>query len=301
MSDSISRTHIFTGHSGAVYSIDVDSNFIYSASADKFVVRWDIKRGIQDKFAIKLPNTPYSIKLFNQDKYLAVGLSNGDLHFFDIEQKKEIRFYQQHSTGVFGIFENINFDQLVVSDAGGNISVWDTSTFELIIYLPFDCGKIRRITSSLDGGTLYLACQDGMIRSVDAITFNELSQFTAHKDGVTSVTFLSEKVLLSGGKDAYLKLWDVTTNQVLQELPAHNFVIYDCLVLNEHRFVTASRDKTIKMWDTDTLKVVERIDIKKQGHKHSVNQLRRIDDSRFASCSDDGMVMVWQVIQSQTI
>lgn len=295
---SSSLTHTFKGHTGAVYSIDCDGDFIYSAGADKFVVRWDLKLGTQDKFAIKMPNTAYCIKLFNHSSFIAVGLSTGDLHFFDIVNRKEMKFYQQHKTGIFGMHENLKFEHLYVADAEGNLSVWDTKSLELIIYLPFDCGKIRRITSSTDGRIIFLACQDGSIRMIDAITFNEINQINSHKEGTTALAYLSEDLLLSGGKDAYLRLWDLTINKAILEIPAHNFVIYDIVVLNASVFITASRDKTIKIWNLESFKVEDRIEKKNRGHKHSVNQLIRLNDTFFASCSDDGLIKVWEVTKS---
>jgi hypothetical protein len=42
-----------SGHAAGIYSLDFDGNFIYSASADKFVARWKLNVGIQDKFSIQ--------------------------------------------------------------------------------------------------------------------------------------------------------------------------------------------------------------------------------------------------------
>jgi len=72
------------GHSAAIYSLDFDGIYMYSAAGDRFVTRWDLKTGTQDKFAIQFKNTPFCIALFSQNTHLAVGLENGDLHFFNI-------------------------------------------------------------------------------------------------------------------------------------------------------------------------------------------------------------------------
>lgn len=80
------------GHSGAIYSIDFDGIYLYSAAGDRFVTRWDLKTGIQDKFAIQFKNTPFCIALFSQNTHLVVGLENGDLHFFNLAERKEVKF-----------------------------------------------------------------------------------------------------------------------------------------------------------------------------------------------------------------
>lgn len=289
-----SKIQDLTGHSGAVYSIDFDGEYIYSASADKFVVRWDLERGVQDSFAIKFPFTPYSIKLFNSNQMIAVGLASGDLYLFDLIDRKEVKFYQQHKTGIFSIAENTILNHLYVGDADGNVSVWNTKTLELVIYLPFDAGKIRSIVPSHDGSKLFFTTQDGNVRILDAITFNELHSFFTHKEGATAVLELGDHRILTGGKDAYLREWNFTSETEIKAIPAHNFVIYDLLKLNDSTFVSASRDKTIKIWNLDSMKVSDRIERKEGGHKHSVNQLVKISDTSFASCSDDATIKVWK-------
>ncbi len=291
----VSNSLTLTGHAGAVYSIDCDGKYIYSASADKYVVRWNLETGKQDAFAIKFNSSPYSIKLFNNNTFIAVGLANGDLHIFDLVDRKEVKFYQQHTTGIFNCSENKFTNHLYVGDAAGNLSVWNTQTLELAIYLPFDAGKIRSIIPSLDGKILVIASQDGFIRILDAVTFNEINSFYAHVDGATSILDLGNNIILTGGKDAHLNQWNTLTSEKLASLPAHNYVIYDLLRLNDSIFVTASRDKSMKIWDVDSLKVIQRIERKDGGHKHSVNRLVKISDKSFASCSDDTTIKVWEL------
>ncbi|NBR14420.1 MAG: hypothetical protein EBQ94_08380 [Flavobacteriales bacterium] len=283
----------FSDHSGAVYSIAYDGQFIYSASGDKYVCRWNPITGTQDKFAIKFNNTPYSIQLFNDNSMLAVGLENGDLHFFDLIERVETKFFKQHKSAIFNILENKHTQQLYTTDADGNLAVWSTNDFSLQLLLPFDCGKIRRMAMNQNGSMLYLACQDGNIRVIETEFYNLIDEFLAHKEGVTSLAFHPNNslLLLSGGKDAHLKFWDLSTNSELKSLPAHNFVIYDILFLTNKLFVTASRDKTIKIWDAEMDIVVQRIEAKQRGHRHSVNALIKISDSSFASCSDDKRIL----------
>ena len=284
----------FSGHSGAVYALDFDGKFIYSAAADKFVVRWNIDTGEQDKFAIKFDATPYSISLFNHGLFLAVGLSSGSLHLFDIENRREVKFYATHKSGVFSITENKKLKQLIVGDASGNISVWDTHTFEQIIFLPGDIGKIRCILPTNDCNSFYVTSQNGDIRKISGITFNEEVQFFAHSNGATALLELSN-TLVTAGKDAHISVWDKSNFEKLKHIPAHNFVIYKLLQLNETLVLSASRDKSIKVWNSNSMKVLQKLERKNDGHSHSVNDLVKISKSKFASCSDDGKIIIWAI------
>lgn len=289
-----SRKLSFEGHSGAVYSLQYDGQFLYSASADKYVVRWNPELEKQDKFAIKLPATPYSILLIDNNTKLIAGLSNGDIHIFDLQERKEIKFYKLHKNGVFAMAENAIKNQFYITDGEGTLSVWDTQTLNLLIQLPFDCGKIRRIIISKDGSTVYLCCQDGKIRCIETTYFNLTEEFFAHEGGVGTLLEWDENTLISGGKDAHIKLWDKSSKTCSKNIPAHNYMIYDLIKLNDKTVVSASRDKTIKIWDARNLSVIQRLDIKKDGHRHSVNCVVKLNENTFATASDDARIIVWE-------
>jgi WD40 repeat protein len=287
-----------SGHAAGIYSIDIQGNFLYSASADKFVARWKIDEGVQDKFLIKFEQSVYAISLFQDYTKLAVGLANGDVHFFDLKDRKEHKFYTQHRKAIFSITENKHLNQLYTSDADGNLSVWDTLTLELLAYLPFDCGKIRRIAVSEDGAQIALACQDGHVRILDSDTLNLIADFYAHKEGVTSILFHPKDltILFTGGKDAFLKKWDLSIQRCVKAIPAHNFAIYDLISLQKGDIlVSASRDKTIKIWNLDTVDIHQRLDFKSGGHRHSVNCLVAAGANSFVSASDDRKMIFWEL------
>lgn len=287
----------FSGHSAGIYSLEFDGTFLYSGSADKFVARWNISEGIQDKFSIRFENSIYSICLINDCKYLVAGLSNGDLHIFDLQSKQEIKFYTQHKSAIFSIAENPVKNQFYSSDSDGNLAVWDSISLELLLFIPLDCGKIRRIAISPEGSSFALACQDGNIRIFETEFFNELHSFSAHSSGVTAVLFhpTEPSIMLSGGKDALLKVWKWKEAELLKEIPAHNYVIYDIISINEGRnFLTCSRDKTIKVWKTGQFTFLQRLDLKIGGHKHSVNCLLKINEKQFVSASDDKRMLIWE-------
>jgi len=286
-----------TGHAGAIYCCLAVGDFVYSGSADHYVTRWNIATGEQDKFAIKFEHSVYALEIIKEN-ILVVGLSSGDLHFFDIEQRKEIKFFTQHKKAIFSIVHGSSKNQLFVTDAEGNLSVWNTLDYSLMIYLPLDCGKIRKIAISQYCEIAALACQDGFIRIIETEHFNEMHTINAHKDGATSVMFhANQDILISGGKDALIKVWNWKNEEVIETIVAHNFAVYDLINLDEGNvFASASRDKTIKIWNAIDFSFIERLELKKGGHKHSVNALTVVNQNEFISCSDDKRLIVWSSV-----
>lgn len=287
----------FSGHGAGIYSLAFDGQFIYSASADNYVARWNIESGEQDRFAIKFDFPVYSIALLKQNNFLAVGLSSGDLHLFDLTDRVELKFYKQHTKALFCIAENSVKQQFYTADADGNLSIWDSTSFELLLYLPLDAGKIRRIAVDAFGNHFALACQDGTLRIFETSFFNEIHTFQGHEGGTTAIVFnpLNENEIFSGGKDAHICLWDWREERLLKSIPAHNFIVYD-LKINPsgNLLISGSRDKTVKVWNLSDLSIHQRLDLKQKGHRHSVNALQIINETTFASASDDKRIICWQ-------
>lgn len=286
-----------TGHTGAVYCCCVNNEFIYSGGADHYVTRWNIETGEQDKFAIKFDFAVYALEVCND--FLIVGLSNGNLHVFNLIERKEVKFFTQHQKAIFSIRYNSAKNQLYVTDAEGNLTVWNTLDFSLMIYLPIDCGKIRNIAISQYGDMFVLACQDGTIRIVETNFFNEIQTFDAHTNGATAVIFhpLDSTLLISGGKDALIKVWEWKNEKLLETIVAHNYAIYTLIGLKDgFNFVSASRDKSIKVWDSSKSSFLEKLDSKRGGHRHSVNAMSKINEGSFVTCSDDGRILIWNSI-----
>lgn len=285
-----------TGHSREVYTCISSGDFVYSGSADKYVTRWLLDSGVQDKFAIKFDSAVYSIELMGNN-LLAAGLSDGALHFFDLKSRKELNYFTQHKTAVFSIRNNQNRKHVYVGDADGNLSVWNSETPELIVFLPLGCGKIRSCTVSDKGEYFALACQDGTVRVFESDNFNEIVTINAHANGATSVLFHPEDpaLLISGGKDALLKLWRWKEKKELICVVSHTYSVYDIIsVKNGKQIITSSRDKNIKVWDSKDLAIVKRLDAAEGGHRYSVNALSKINERTFVSCSDDKRIIVWE-------
>lgn len=279
------------GHAGAIYACTFDGKYVYTGSADKFVTRWNLEEGTQDHFAIKFEKSVYTLEI-NQN-ILFVGLSDGSLHIFDLEERKELKFFTQHKEAIFSITANSIKAHLYVGDADGNISVWDLNTFELLIYIPLNAGKVRDIAVEENGERFALACQDGTVRVIESSYFNEVSTISAHKDGATSVLFYKDQII-SGGKDAMIRSWNLSDESKVLEIPAHNYAVYGINKVGDS-IVSISRDKTAKVW-SNQLDFSKRLDFKEGGHRHSINDMVVLNENEFATVGDDKRIILWSRI-----
>ena len=126
----------FSGHAGAIYSIEGFEDFVFTSSGDSYVAKWNLITGTQEKFSIKLNSSVYKIKLVKNNTVLIVGTSDGSIHIFDLKEKKELRHFIQHKSAIFEIQENIHQNHIYTSDSDGNLAVWDSSSFDLLLFIP---------------------------------------------------------------------------------------------------------------------------------------------------------------------
>jgi hypothetical protein len=292
-----SKNFQITGHQGPIYALCQDPQYIYSASADKFVARWHKSTGQQDHFAIRCMQAPFSLCVLSAQQHLAIGLSDGSIHLIDTTAKVELKFLKAHEAAVFAIATNPAHEQHYSADAEGNLLVWDYQ-WNLLLNLPFSCGKIRQIIVAPDGSYLLLAGADGYFHKIDTTYFNEMYQTFAHQEGCTALCILPSGDILSAGKDAYIRRWSAS-GEKLNAFPAHLGTIYQLLALADGNYVSASRDKSIKIWDQNNDQIQQKLDLQMAGHRHSINALIALENG-FASAGDDKRILLWHAQNPKT-
>lgn len=287
------------GHNGAIYDVIYESSQLFTSSADKFVVKWDVDSGEQTKFAVKLEKSAYNIAYSNDSKLLAIGTNDGGIHVVDTEKREEIRLLKQHREAVFALSYNAHKNHFYSGDRDGVLCVWDADTFDLLITLPFNCGKIREVAINEDGQYIAICGQDGRIRILETDFFNVINEIKAHKDGANCALF-DQEFLYTGGKDAHIKKWNWKTKESILSIPAHNYAVYDLEFLNnKENIVSVSFDKSIKLWATSDLSIIERIEFKNKGHRHTVNRIAKIDERKLVTVSDDRKIKVWKLTEGK--
>lgn len=280
---------ILSGHSGAIYHVVTDGKCLYSASADKYVAAWEINTGQQTGFAVRCTSSPYSLCTYGTT--LWVGLSSGDMHVVDLQQKKEIHFFKHHKEAVFALSYLPNQRWVLAGDAGGNLSVWDADQHKHLVTLPLGCGKIRRIHTNPAGSEIAVGGADGRIYVLDLPHLNGIRTYLGHDLGCNSVIFDDIGQLVSVGKDGHLKIWGEDSDRPLKSYPVHNQAIYEVIKINQ-QFWTASRDKSIKIWQSHPFEIEHKVEAKNGGHKHSVNGLLTTW-KKVVSYSDDRTIRLW--------
>ena len=297
----IEKLFELNGHSAAIYSLDFfsnSSNYIYTASGDGFIARWNLSEKKQDNFSIRLSASLYALKCIDNTSYLVAGLSSGDVHIVDVDNKKEVAHLKYHTTGIFCIQVNQIKKHLYLTDAIGNISIWNLTNFTFLMSLPIDCGKIRHIELLENESKIAICCQDGNVKIFETNYYNEIVSRKINEQGVNFlIDFpLKKDVSICGGKDGVLHLVSNENLEDIHQFPAHNFAIYQLAFHPEGiLFATVSRDKSLKIWNSTNLSLIKKIERPQGGHTHSINSVKWISNEKLVTVGDDKRVVVWGI------
>ncbi|MDA8586020.1 c-type cytochrome [Rhodobacteraceae bacterium] len=117
-----------------------------------------------------------------------------------------------------------------------------------------------------------------------------------HEAAVTSVGFLSDGTIISGGDDFTLRAWAPGSANGSKALGKHQAKIISITVSSTGLIATASWDATIGLWTLDG----EPRFLK--GHRQGVNDVVfSADGARLYSVSTDGTVRIWDVATGEPL
>jgi WD40 repeat protein len=291
-----------TGHNGAIYSVKEGEakHFMLSAAGDGWVVQWDLANPEVGRLIAKADKNIYAMcYVLRPSQYLILGDMDGGLHWIMLTNPDEQRNIAFHKNGIFDI-QNID-NQIITIGGDGILARWNIEKQRVVESVQLAQQSLRCMAFSAERNELAIGSSDRniYILSADTLTLKHTIE-NAHNNSIFALQYSPDgKHLLSGGRDALLRVWDREQNfQLISSQPAHLYTINKIVFHPEGKiFATASRDKTIKIWDAATYELVKVIDTLRSGcHTHSVNTLYWSPYNNWLiSGSDDRSAMIWDI------
>ena len=297
---TVEKIDTFGGHRDCVYTLEtgLESSQFFSAGADGLVVRWSLDRPDRGDLVANVPASIYALALHPVSQLLWVGQNYEGLHLIDTVHKKEVNSLKLTSVAIFDI--KFYKQDAFVALSDGVVVVIDAEQIAIKKHLKASDQSARCIAINPVEREVAVGYSDHAIRIFDLATYELKQVIPAHTNSVFTLTYSPDfRYLLTGGRDAHLKVWNVEKNYLLQnDIVAHLFTINHLTFSPDGSlFATASMDKAIKIWDADTyrlLKVVDRA--RHAGHGTSVNKLLWTKyHQELLSASDDRTISVWQL------
>ncbi len=294
-----------TGHQAAVFAIGEGRTpqHVISGAGDGWLVEWDLAAPDLGRLLAKVARNIFSLQFLKNQNRIVVGDMDGGVRFVDLHQPEKTLNVKHHSKGCFDIqlFDN----QLFTIGGEGTITRWSVAESRSLESLQLSAKSLRSLDICVEKREIAIGGSDGNVYFLDLDTFDVKQTLkAAHTNSVFSVRYTPDgKRLVTGGRDAFLKLWSLEAPPYfpLFSAPAHLFTLNSIAFhpSNPTIFATASRDKTIKIWEIQGAELVLRkvIDTIRHGcHIRSVNRLFwSTFNDYLISVSDDRRVIVWKI------
>jgi hypothetical protein len=270
----------------------------FSGSGDGMAVMWDLRDPDTGSVVAKLSNSIYAMHYHPQHNTLVVGHNYEGIHILDWKNKKELGSLQLTKAAIFDVKSSCQ-DLLVVTGEGVLMKV-DSNLLTVKSKIQASDKSARSIAVNDTLGEVAVGYSDHWIRIFDIDTLKKKNEWKGHANSVFTVQYTpDQKFLLSGSRDARLKMWDATHDYTqAAEVVAHMFAINHLAFSRDSKhFVTCSMDKSIKVWDSKTLKLLKVIDRSRHaGHGTSVNRVLWTNyNNQLLSASDDRTISVWNI------
>ncbi|MCE2995707.1 MAG: WD40 repeat domain-containing protein [Cyclobacteriaceae bacterium] len=296
----VKKVHTLTGHPDCVYTLQAsgDAQHFFSADGKGMVARWDLAQPEEGELIAKLPNSIYALHYLKDTDQLIAAQNYSGIHLLDWKDKKELASLQISNAAIFDI-QSIGND-LWVAGGDGSLTIIDLKEWRIKKRTHISEKSIRAMAVNPNGSEVAISFSDFSIRIFSTEDYSLKYEFVAHTNSVFTLSYIpNSNYLISGGRDAKLRLWDTANRyQPVEEIAAHLYAINHLVFSPDgNYFATASMDKSVKVWDTRALKLLKVIDKGRHaGHGTSVNKLLWTPyQNQLISASDDRSISVWEI------
>jgi F-box and WD-40 domain protein 1/11 len=272
--------HPEEGHTGVVYSVHLQGDYLVSVSADKTARIWDL--ATQRSLLPPLVGHTGSVTAVHSDAaedVIVTGDTNGNVIVWQFSSGEAIKtIAKAHHENVLCL----HFDQryLVTGGRDGKIKLWNRRSLDV------NDADVPKFTVEHIKGDRYQE-------------YSLLATFASpqgHRAAVNAVK-LRDSILVSGSGDSSMCVWSLQTGQMIHKVNNHQSGIA-CLQYNGHFIVSGSSDNSAKIYD-----VSQKLDVGYlRGHTNLVRSIQAVFDDdgaevkKVISGSYDGSVRVWEPV-----
>ncbi|HSD86947.1 MAG TPA: WD40 repeat domain-containing protein, partial [Kofleriaceae bacterium] len=244
--DRSGQHKLLRGHKGYISHVEWsrDSKYVFSASFDGTLRRWDIETG-QSTLLVE-GNAPVRGFAVAADGRVAAQVDDAAV-MIKPDGTAQTLGTGNGWCGTKAEFERVK-DRLLVERCDRGLLLVDGN---VAVNLPTDGYHVSRLTVSADGQRIAAAMGDRTVRIWDS-SGKVLSVLRGHSDLVMDVAFSPDGTqLASASYDKTIRVWELATGRY-RVLRGHMRAVGDVEWHGPHELVTASWDGTVRVWPVPT-------------------------------------------------
>ncbi|ESO99278.1 hypothetical protein LOTGIDRAFT_113335, partial [Lottia gigantea] len=255
--------------------ISPDDHFIYSASKDCSIIKWDVEN------CKKIQTIPGG-------------------------RKGTEKTHIGHTAHILSLAITTDNKYLASGDKNNLVQIWDPSTFKHIKTFRGHRGPVSGLSFRKGSHQLFSASHDRSVKIWNLDEMSYVETLFGHQDSITDIDSLSrERAITSGGRDSSVRIWKVVEESQL--VFNSNRGCVDCVsLIDESSFITGHDNNALCLWNVTKKKpTFTRLGAhgeKKEGEKiiteenwiTSVSSLQ-YSDLIVSAGSKDGCIRFWKV------
>lgn len=296
----VNKLHTLTGHNDCIYALceGSDPRFFYTGAGDGMVVEWDLEKPQHGKLIAKLGYSVYALEVDKERNLLFIGHNFEGVHVIDLHENKEIWSLKLTDKAIFDI--KVFGEEAFIGTGDGVLIILDISKRSIKKHIKLSQKSIRVMSIAPRKRHLSVGLSDHSIKILDlANDYQPLANLEGHTNSVFALDYSpDEDYLVSGSRDAHLKIWKCSNYSLDQDIVAHMYAINYLYFSEDGKFIAScSMDKSIKLWDFKERKLIKILDkTRSAGHGTSINKIIwSTYKGGLISVSDDRSISIWQI------
>ncbi len=290
--DSGVTVKVLEGHTGFVNDIDYDGTYIYSASNDRSVKKWDTHLARQYYLDLAKPATATTIAPLG-DK-IAIGFENGSLELRTLPEGQLLATQETpHERDVQRIAFSPNSQFMASASLDQTAKIWKIENNQLDLFgtISHQAG-VNAVTFSPDGKTVVTASYDGNMGYFELDT--QKTQFIPlyqKNQEMNSIVWQQDKILTTSDNQAYLWQQNQWQKPILSYPKTQDVTMWAALSPDLQTTALVGRDFMVRVYQ-------EQQSYELLGHKQTVIRAEFSPDSQqLFTVSADNTVHVWDLLQ----
>ena len=126
-------------------------------------------------------------------------------------------------------------------------------------------------------------------------SLEHMCYFSGHKEWISCLCVISNKILASGSWDKNIKIWNIEDRSIMSTLSRHTGTVVELCYVKEGVFVSRSLDGSLIIWSKSTPESSTYSHKQVTGHKSYIKGILRLNKREIISGEVSGDLMMWNI------
>lgn len=204
----------------------------------------------------------YAAVMSPDEKLIASAGLGGVINIWDVESREIIQRFDNNSEASHALSFHPNGRMIAAGNSDGHVKVWDLESEKVVFQVADPNGPIRCVSFSHDGKQLAIGggpnpfgsrkVGESRIRIFNISDPDDYIELSGHEARINSIAFShDDSQLVSGSRDATVRVWDVKTGRQTHRLDAKAFVLSVAFNPSSNLIACGTADNQLIMWRLD--------------------------------------------------